>query len=193
MQHSSDRTLFLDRDGVLNQRPGRGYVTHPDDFIWIEGSLEAVTKLSAHFKRIVVVTNQQGIAKGLMTVAQLDDIHVRMLQDAKNAGGRIDKVYHADGFRHAASFIRKPGKGMFLQAKDDFPDIEATKSIMVGDTFTDMLFGHRLNMQTVFIAPKSQIARNYHHIIDYQFNNLLQFANFINTEHPKRCTTTSSI
>ncbi len=185
MQPSNEWTLFLDRDGVLNERPGKGYVTDPNDFTWIEGSLEAVAKLASRFKRIIVVTNQQGIAKGLMTLDQLDDIHVRMLQDVNNAGGRIDKVYHADGLRHTASFIRKPGEGMFRQAKGDFPDIEAIKSIMVGDTFTDMLFGHRLKMLTVFIAPKNQIARNYHHVIDYQFNNLLQFANFIKSRAPK--------
>ncbi len=185
MHPNNDWTLFLDRDGVLNERPGKAYVTDPDDFTWIEGSLEAVAKLSSRFKRIIVVTNQQGIAKGLMTLEQLNDIHARMLRDVNNAGGRIDKVYYADGLRHADSFIRKPGEGMFLQAKNDFPDIEATKSIMVGDTFTDMLFGHRLNMMTVFIAPKNQIARKYHHVIDYQFNNLLQFANFINSRAPK--------
>ncbi len=185
MQHSNGWTLFLDRDGVLNQRPGKDYVRHPDDFTWIEGSLEALAKLFSHFKRIIVVTNQQGIAKGLMTLDRLDDIHARMLQDVNNAGGRIDKVYCADGLRHADSFMRKPGEGMFLQAKNDFPDIEATKSIMVGDTFTDMLFGHRLKMLTVLISRQSPLVRNYHHIIDYQFNNLLQFANFIKSRAPK--------
>lgn len=178
MQIANNWTLFLDRDGVLNQRPGKSYVTHPDGFIWIEGSLEAVAKLSAHFERIIVVTNQQGMAKGLMTAEQLDDIHARMLQDVKNAGGMIDRVYYADGLRHLASHIRKPGEGMFWQAKSDFPGIEVHKSIMVGDTFSDMLFGYRLNMHTVLISH-THFVRNYYHIVNYQFNTLLDFARFV--------------
>ncbi len=173
-------TLFLDRDGVLNRRPGSGYVTRPENFVWIDGALEAVKVLSGIFDRIVVVTNQQGIGKGLMTEGQLMQVHKHMLDDVQNIGGRIDAIYYAPGLRHLDAFNRKPGSGMFMQAKRDFPEIETQKSVMVGDTFSDVLFGYRLNMITVFISNTKSIHGQYRFMVDYQFKNLMTFPCFFN-------------
>ena len=169
-------TVFLDRDGVLNKRPGDGYVTHPSGFIWLPGSLQAFVSLKKIFKRIIVVTNQQGVGKELMNAEQLHSVHQHMLNDVQVAGGRIDAIYYAEGLRYIDSFNRKPAEGMFLQAKNEFPDIET--SFMVGDTFSDMLFGHRLGLHTVLISEKGIQRGNYRHLIDYHFNDLAGFADF---------------
>ncbi len=175
-----EHTLFLDRDGVLNKRPGSGYVCRPGDFHWIPGSLEAVVLLSGIFRYVFVVTNQQGIGKGLMTYDDLQEVHRRMLQDVNEAGGRIDQVYAATGIRHTDSFNRKPAEGMALEAMDDFPGISLEKAWMVGDTTRDMLFGYRLGMSTVLISHQQIDSTNYPHLVDYRFSSLGSFAKFIN-------------
>jgi len=172
-------TLFLDRDGVLNRRPGDAYVMHPDKFKWIPGSLEAMGIFPDFFDRIVVVTNQQGIGKGLMTEKELFQVHAHMLDDLKIRGGRIDAVYYASGLRHLDSFNRKPGAGMFMQAKGDFPEIDFRKSVMVGDSFSDVLIGYRLNMVTVFISTAKLFPRQYGYMADYQFYNLIALSDYI--------------
>ncbi len=176
-------TLFLDRDGVLNKRPGKSYVTSPGDFIWINGSLESLAKLRKYFDHIFVVTNQQGIGKGLMNEKMLMAIHEHMLSGIREAGGQVDRVYSATGPRHLDSFRRKPAEGMALLAKKDFPKIQFDKSWMVGDTLRDMLFGKRLGMHTALIAGPGDVPHNYP-VADYRFASLEDFTNFILSRCP---------
>ena len=143
-------TLFLDRDGVLNRRID-GYVQHPEAleiFPYVPQTLAVFTKL---FKHIIVVTNQQGIGKGLMSEEDLRRVHAHLQAQVAAAGGRIDAIFHAPDLADRPSVDRKPNVGMGLKAKKAFPDINFKKSIMVGDTFTDILFGKRLGMKTVWI------------------------------------------
>lgn len=190
-------TLFLDRDGVLNSRPGAGYLTNPDDLQWIPDSLDSLVHLAGVFRHIVVVTNQQGIGKGLMNAADLNAIHDKMMYDVQQAGGRIDKIYHAAGLRCDDSYRRKPGVGMALEAKSDFPGIRFDKSLMAGDTFRDMLFGHHLGMLTILISQQKEIPRKYYHLAAYRFDRLKDFTNFIlafdktrNRQRKRHCITT---
>ena len=175
----NDQTLFLDRDGVLNERPGEGYVTTVGDFHWLAGSLESLVKLADRFRYIIVVSNQQGIGKGLMDHEAVETIHKQMIQDVERAGGRIDLVLYAGGLRHSDSFRRKPGPGMALEARNRFPDIRFDHSYMVGDTFRDMLFGYRLGMQTALVSHKQELPAQYEYLADFRFASLNDFTNFI--------------
>lgn len=148
-------TLFLDRDGVINVHRINDYVKSWDEFEFLPGVLEAFPLFSKYFKHIIVVTNQRGIGKGLMTEEILLDIHHRMQVEIENRGGRIDKIYYCTDLSNESK-NRKPNSGMALQAKKDFPDIEFEKSIMVGDSQLDMEFGNRLGMKTIFIDKKNQ-------------------------------------
>lgn len=144
-------TLFLDRDGVINKRKPGGYITHPDEFEFLPGVLEALYRFDELFAYIIVVSNQQGVAKGLMSVEELNRVNEYMKSSIENAHGRIDEIYvctELDGFN---SWCRKPSPGMALQAKKDFPEIDFSKSIMVGDMESDIVFGKNLGMKTVFI------------------------------------------
>ena len=170
------RALFLDRDGVINERIIDGYVTRPEDFHIIDGVLEAMAVFAQKFDRIFMVTNQQGIGKGLMTVADLEAIHNDFLRKVEVAGGRMDKIYFCPALKAEHSFMRKPSIGMALQARREFPDIKLKQSIMVGDTESDMLFGHRAGMQTVLVGPEPHLAYKYPHLIDYYYPNLLAYA-----------------
>jgi len=171
-------SLFLDRDGVLNQRPGDGYVLNPAQFQWSDGSLEALVGLQGIFQHIVVVTNQQGVGKGLMQASDLEEINTGMLSEIREAGGHVDGIYSATGLRSSDSFQRKPGPGMALEAAREFPGICFSRSIMAGDTFSDMLFGLRLGMVTVLIG-QGNVPPRYHRAVDFRFASLWDFTNFM--------------
>ncbi len=173
-------TLFLDRDGVINKRlPGR-YVQSWEEFEFIEGSLEAIVQLSPLFYKTVVVTNQQGIGKGLMTHEDLHEVHQQMQTSILKAGGKIDQCYYSPFLKTENPPCRKPNTGMALQAQNDFPLIDFTKSIMVGDSISDMEFGERLGMTTIFIEGKEE-EQNANHLlkVNARFTSLAAFAKFI--------------
>ncbi len=158
ISHQKDWTLFLDRDGVINHRIPGDYVKTTKEFKFIPGSLEAIVRFTNMFQRIVVVTNQQGIGKGLMTEEQLHEVHEHMLIQITKANGHIDKVYYCPKLKTENPPCRKPNTGMALQAQSDFPEIDFKKSIIVGDSISDMEFGKRLGMKTVFISTKEEEA-----------------------------------
>jgi len=142
-------TLFLDRDGVINCHRPDDYVKCWEEFEFMPGILEALAVWNQQFKHIVVVTNQRGVGKGLMSEETLLDIHRRMVVAIEQHGGRIDKIYYCTDL-HNDSPNRKPNPGMALQAKADFPDIDFSKSVMVGDSESDMEFGRRAGLTNVF-------------------------------------------
>lgn len=144
-------TLFLDRDGVINKEIPNYYVLSWKEFVFEDGVLEALSRLKTIFGRILIVTNQRGVGKGLMTESDLNEIHFRMLSVIHAHGGRIDKVYSCTDL-DSDSPCRKPNPGMAYEAKRDFPEIDFSRSVMVGNHLRDMEFGRRLGMHTVWIA-----------------------------------------
>ncbi|TDH27057.1 HAD-IIIA family hydrolase [Segetibacter sp. 3557_3] len=168
-------TLFLDRDGVINVDMEEGYILSWEGFEFLEGSLEAIRILSGIFGTVVIATNQRGIGKGLMTEADLTDIHTHMLHQVKAAGGRIDKIYHCASLDDEAP-CRKPNIGMAHEAKSDFPEIEFTSSVMVGNRLTDMGFARNGQMLAVFIASTNPEVPFPHPDIDYRYDSLYEFA-----------------
>lgn len=154
-------TIFLDRDGVINKRKPGSYVKKTKDFIFLNGAKKAIKKLSKKFNRVIIVTNQQGLGKGLMTEEELNLVNDYMISEIKNSGGRIDKVYYCSQLATAKSNCRKPNSEMAMKAKEDFPDIEFSKSIMFGDSISDIEFGKRLGMKTVLIPTKEEEIQLY--------------------------------
>lgn len=148
-------TLFLDRDGVINERLPGDYVAQWPDFQFTPRALEALAFFATHFEHIIVVTNQQGIGKGKMSEAQLAEIHQKMIQEIEAASGRIDAVYHCPDLSSVPNNCRKPAPAMALKAQSDFPAIDFQTSIMVGDSVSDLEFGQNLGMYTILIEGKS--------------------------------------
>lgn len=178
-------TLFLDRDGVINVRLVDDYVKRWDEFVFIDGVVEAIAKLSRQFARVVVVTNQQGVSKGLMREDDLKLIHSRMLKEIARGGGKIDRVYYCTALAHEGAHCRKPNPGMALQARHNFPEIRFDKSLMVGDSLSDLRFGKDLGMTTVLIASDNQLAAQYPELTDFRFENLKTLALHIPDLHMK--------
>ncbi|MDL2227474.1 HAD-IIIA family hydrolase [Bacteroidales bacterium OttesenSCG-928-K03] len=144
--------LFLDRDGVINKRLIDNYVTKPEEFVFLDGVIDAIKIFSSKFERIFVVTNQQGIGKGIMTCEDFEKVNDYMLKEIVDNNGKIDRVYFCPNLSSENHNWRKPNIGMGLQAKEDFPKIDFERSIMIGDSETDIIFGKRLKMKTVFIG-----------------------------------------
>lgn len=170
-------TLFLDRDGVINLHYPNDYVKHWSEFYFLEGALDALNALSLQFKRILIVTNQQGVGKGLMKKSDLEHIHAEMLKEVRKYGGRIHAIYAAtDLVADDHKGMRKPGIGMAKQAKKDFPEIDFKKSIIVGDSVSDMLFGRNAGMKTVFIGDEHKLKGQETELIDFYCESLGTFA-----------------
>lgn len=143
-------TLFLDRDGVINHETVGLYITKWADFIFYDGVLEALKIFTEKFGRIIIITNQRGVSKGLMTEDDLNDIHTNMLSVVTENNGSIQKIYYCLD-KNDDSPNRKPNPGMGWQAKKDHPEIDFSKSIMIGNTMGDMKFGKNIGAATIFI------------------------------------------
>lgn len=168
-------TLFLDRDGVINEERVGEYVLHWGEFIFSKGVLSVFKKLSDKFGRIIIVSNQRGVGKGLMTEEALQSIHLEMQREVEIVGGKIDRIYYCtqkeDNF-----FFRKPNPGMAWQAMKDFPDIDPAKSIMVGNKPSDMKFGRAAGLFTVFVKTTNPDHPESHPDTDLSFPSLFDFA-----------------
>ena len=141
-------TLFLDRDGVLNRHLEGDYVKSWEEWEWMPGILEALAKWSRKYSNIVLVTNQRGVGKGVMSDADLGLIHARMLQAIDAAGGRLDLVLVCTAVDDADP-RRKPNTGMFQEACALLPGLDPARCIMVGDSPKDALFAARCGMAFV--------------------------------------------
>lgn len=170
------RTLFLDRDGVINRQIIGGYVTSKDEFEFLPGVKDALAKLALRYDYIFIVTNQQGIGKGVFSENDLNEIHAQMLNEIAAAGGRIDKIYFCAELEAAHSPYRKPSPGMGLKAKADFPDLYLDAALMVGDTLSDMEFGRNLGVKTVYLHNAKEIPVAVNTIADAIFCDLADFA-----------------
>jgi len=144
--------LFLDRDGVVNRKLENAYVRDWDEYEFLPGVLNALRTLAGIFGRTIIVTNQQGIGKGLMTEADLASLHNQMIAAISESGGRVDAIYHCPHLAADNCACRKPKTGMVKRALKDFPDIDPGLSIMVGDSEHDMVFGKRAGMITVGVG-----------------------------------------
>jgi histidinol-phosphate phosphatase family protein len=173
-------TLFLDRDGVINLHYPNDYVKRWEEFYFLEGVLDALKKLSSVFRRIIIVTNQQGVGKALMTEDDLTFIHDEMLKEVRKYGGRIHAIYTATSLlEHDKQQMRKPGLGMAQRAKRDFPEIDFAHSIMVGDSLSDMEFGRNAGMITVYAGDRSKLDPDHIQMVDDYCESLADFANII--------------
>jgi D-glycero-D-manno-heptose 1,7-bisphosphate phosphatase len=143
------RTAFLDRDGTIDESPPAGeYVSSPDEVQLIEGAAEAIRALNEHGARVVVVTNQRGIALGRMSEADLQAVNERLEAELARSGARLDAIVHCPHHEGACD-CRKPATGMFERAAREIDGVEIAGGAMVGDSAIDVEAGRRLGLTTV--------------------------------------------
>lgn len=168
-------TLFLDRDGVINHEKKLDYILHRGEFKFYDGVKEAMAVFNQLFGHIIIVTNQRGIGKKMMTDEDLHDIHHLMVDEIDLHGGRIDRIYYCSSMDNDC-YERKPNPGMAYQAQRDFTNINFSKSIIVGNNLSDMQFGRNAGMVTIFVTTTNPDVELPNPLIDYAFPNLQQVA-----------------
>ncbi len=129
-------TIFLDRDGVINENRS-DYVKSWSEFHFLPGAKEAISQLTRAGHRVIVCTNQAGIARGIILVATVEEIHRRMMAEIAQAGGTIERVYYCPHAKDAGCFCRKPRPGMLLRARDEL-GIDLSDAIFIGDSISDI-------------------------------------------------------
>lgn len=167
--------LFLDRDGVINIERPNDYAKTISEFVFIEGASQAIARLSQIFEHIFIITNQRGVGRGVMSRTDLEEIHQYMLDGIKREGGNISGIYVCTDTCHS-SINRKPNIGMAFKTQNDFPDVDFSESIMVGNSRSDIEFGKKLGMYTVLVGNKYSKNDKIYKIVDANYENLYKFA-----------------
>jgi len=145
------KIIFLDRDGVINRDPGfGGYITSWKEFEFLPGSLEAIKKLNQAGFEITVISNQAGVAKGLYTLKDLDDITKNMLGEIEKAGGKIRSVHYCPHRDEDNCDCRKPKTGLFSHAAKGL-QVNFADTFFVGDNRRDVLAGKAIGCKTIFV------------------------------------------
>lgn len=151
-----NKALFLDRDGIINHRIIGGYVTKPEEFVLLDGIIEIFRWAKEHGYLTVIVTNQQGIGKGLMTEHDLAQVHAYMCSLLTEHGYAPDAIEFCGDLANTNSPRRKPAPGMLLDAAKKL-DIDLSKSWMIGDSISDVQAGKNAGTKTILVGEYSDI------------------------------------
>src|SRR5436309_12090602 len=156
-------TIFLDRDGVINENQSN-YVKSWSEFRFLPGSLEAIAKLARAGHRIVVCTNQAGVARGSLTVETVEEIHRQMVDAIAEAGGVIEKVYYCPHAKDENCPCRKPRPGMLLRARDEL-GLDMSDAVFIGDAISDVRAGLAAGIRSILVLTglgMEQFRKSHH-------------------------------
>ncbi len=179
-----EKIIFLDRDGVINKDPRGKYVTSIGEFEFISGTIEAICRLSAGGYKIFVISNQQGVGKGLYTQKTLDSITDWMLKKIKEKGGKIAGVYYCTHLEEENCPCRKPKIGLIKKAIGDSKK-DLRRTFFIGDTKRDIKTGQGAGCKTILLLSgraRNCDIENWQVRPDYIFKNLKKAVDFILTQ-----------
>jgi D-glycero-D-manno-heptose 1,7-bisphosphate phosphatase len=148
--------VILDRDGVINY-DSEAYIKSPDEWRPIPGSLEAIAALKEQGRRVVVVSNQSGVARGFFSEAALAAIHAKMIAAIEAAGGAVSGVYYCPHLPEDGCACRKPAPGMLMQIARDFA-CALTGVPFVGDKVSDVLAAEAVGARPILVRTGSGLA-----------------------------------
>ena len=148
-----NKAVFIDRDGTINVNVG--YLDNPDDFQMYPGVAEGIKLLQENGFKIIIITNQSGIARGYFTVETLKRIHERMLKEFYDKGVTIDAIYYCPHHPDEGCGCRKPNTDLFEKAVKEH-NIDITRSYVIGDRMLDIEAGHRMGLKTVLVPEKKE-------------------------------------
>jgi len=148
------RAVFIDRDGVINRKAEEGaYVTRWEDFHMLPGVAEAISLLDRAGWSVIVISNQRCVAKGLLTITELEAIHQKMLEELSRSGANLGGIYYCPHDKEPPCSCRKPSPGMLLTAAQEH-QIDLTLSWIIGDSDSDIAAGRRAGCGTVRIIAE---------------------------------------
>lgn len=154
--------VFFDRDGIVNVSPGPGYVERPEDFHLVPAWLKALRVVNQRGYAAIIMTNQRGVGRGLMTEATLLEIHALIHQAVATHGLRLDDIYYCTATDNAHP-DRKPNPGMLLRAADEHK-LDLARSWMIGDNESDVTAGHRAGCRAIRVSSDATDSAAQHRI-----------------------------
>ncbi len=153
------KAVFFDRDGVVNRRKFGGYIQNVNEFEFIPGFIDTFWQISKRGFSAFLVTNQQGIGKGIMSHLDLNHVHTFMQKTLlEQTGFCFEDIYYCPELASANSYYRKPNPGMILEAIDEY-NIDTAASWMVGDSPTDITAGKKAGLRTIFVGKPYEDAQ----------------------------------
>lgn len=161
----SEKAIFIDRDGVINEDPIGDYVKRWEDFRFIPGSVEALKRLQDSGYKIVIISNQAGIGDGVYSESALKDITAKMLSELKKSGVTVRGIYYCLHGKEANCACRKPKTGLFQQAANEI-QFNPNETYFVGDKASDVQAGKTFGLKTIFVLTghgkidKAQLSPN---------------------------------
>lgn len=153
--------IFLDRDGTIIV--DKVYLNNPEDVEFIEGVKYGLKELVSLGFKIVIVTNQSGVARGLVKIENLDLIHKRIKEELKSEGVEIFKIYYCPHLPQENCECRKPKLGMIKEIEHL---IDKKRSFMIGDKETDVEFGKNLGIKTILITEDKDIISKADYLVN---------------------------
>jgi D-glycero-D-manno-heptose 1,7-bisphosphate phosphatase len=160
------RAVFIDRDGTINI--DKDYLTDPDAIEFIDGSPEAIKLANSLGLKVVVISNQSGVARGIMTEAQVDAVNLRLVQMLHERGAVVDAIYycphHPEYGGRVSCTCRKPGIGMLLRGREEF-GLDLSESFVIGDKWSDIKCGQNAGTFTSLVGT-GYGAADYQRCID---------------------------
>jgi D-glycero-D-manno-heptose 1,7-bisphosphate phosphatase len=177
--------VILDRDGVINKESA-DFIKNPGEWAPIEGSLEAIARICRAGYSVVIITNQSGIARRLFTTADLNDIHIKMLQQLKDLGGDIEAILFCPHGPDDGCQCRKPNPGLFKDLVHRMA-VRLDGVYAVGDSERDLIAAHAAGAKPVLVTTGNG-KKTYKDIAGYKsrwvenlpvFDNLAAFADFL--------------
>jgi D-glycero-D-manno-heptose 1,7-bisphosphate phosphatase len=180
--------IFLDRDGTINQEVD--YLSSPDQLRLIPGSADAIREANTLGLKVIIITNQSGIARGVLTEEQLSEIHHVLIHTLQEQNARIDAIYYCP---HHPDFggplyqkdcdCRKPNTGMITQAVKDFT-IDTKASFVIGDRMIDVQLGNTIGATSILVLTgygkqELEFCRQYNIHIDHIAQNLFDAMNYV--------------
>lgn len=162
--------IILDRDGVINYDSVE-YIKSPDEWLPIPGSLDAIAQLNRSGFRVLIVTNQSGIARGYYDIDTLDLIHEKMMQELASVGGYIEEIFFCPHHPDELCSCRKPQPGMLFQIAEKYP-INLQETFFIGDSIGDIRAA-----QTAGCMPILVLTGNGEHTLA-KYPELMSIPNF---------------
>lgn len=178
------KIVFIDRDGVISILIPNDYIKKWEEFEFIPQGVEGLKILSDAGYKVIIISNQSGVNKGLFTEKDLEKITENMIKELKNKGiENILKVYYCIHTKEENCDCRKPKVGLFKKAEEEFGKIDFSKTFFIGDSDIDVIAGKNIGAKTILVLTgkirASQETEEWEIKPDYIFPSLKEAAEFI--------------